>query len=165
MKRLLGTPVTDYMPAVGLFAVTVVYLSTAYNYNADARAVPAGVAWVMLALVALDLVSRTQTRIGLALMHWLNPAGDSAKQEGVKRYPLLKQLGAVLWVAGFAAALVLIGILYAVPLYVFSSLRFQGRRPLVTCLGVSATATAMIWLLFAVVLRLELYPGILFGGA
>ncbi len=55
-------------------------------------------------------------------MHWLNPAGDAAKQEGVKRYPLLKQFGAVLWVAGFAAALVLIGILYAVPLYVFSSL-------------------------------------------
>jgi hypothetical protein len=52
-----------------------------------------------------------------------------------------------------------------VPLYVFSSIYFQGRRPLLVCLGLSAAATAMIWLLFAVVLRLELYPGILFGGA
>jgi hypothetical protein len=98
-------------------------------------------------------------------MHWLNPAGETTKQESVKHYPLLKQFMAVLRVAGFAAALVLIGILYAVPLYVFSSLYFQGRRRLLMCLGVSAAATAMIWLLFAVVLRLELYPGILFGGA
>lgn len=165
MKRFLGTPITDYMPALGLLALTAVYLATAYNYSADARAVPAGVAWAMLVLVTLDLVSRTRTRPGSALMHWLNPAGDAAKQEGAKHYPLLKQAGAVLWVAAFAAALVLIGILYAVPLYVFSSLYFQGRRPLLTCLGVSAAATAMIWLLFAVVLRLELYPGILFGGA
>jgi hypothetical protein len=165
VRRFLGTPATDYMPALGLLAVTAVYLGTAYTYSADARAVPAGVAWVMLVLVVLDLISRTQTTIGSALMHWLNPAGETTKQESVKHYPLLKQFMAVLWVAGFAAALVLIGILYAVPLYVFSSLYFQGRRRLLMCLGVSAAATAMIWLLFAVVLRLELYPGILFGGA
>ena len=165
MRRVFGTPITDYMPALGLLIITAIYLATAYNYSPDARAVPAGVAWVMLALVLLDLISRTQTGVGTALMHWLNPAGDAVKQEAVKHYPLLKQFGAVLWVAGFAAGLVLIGILYAVPLYVFSSLYFHGRRPLLICLGVCAAATAMIWLLFAVVLRLELYPGILFGGA
>jgi hypothetical protein len=165
VKRFLGTPVTDYMPALGLLALTGVYLATAYNYSPDARAVPAGVAWVMLVLVTVDLVSRTQTGIGTALMHWLNPAGDAANQRDVKRYPVLRQIAAVAWVAGFAAALVLIGILYAVPLYVFLSLFFQGRRPLPVCIGVSAAATAMIYLLFAVVLRLDLYPGILFGGA
>ena len=165
MKRVLGTPATDYMPALGLFAIIVVYLATAYTYGPDARAVPAGVAWVMVALVSLDLVSRTHTRIGLSLMHWLNPAGDPEQTKDQKRYPLLRQLSAVIWVAGFAAALVLIGILYAVPLYVFSSLYFRGRRPLLLAIGMSAGATAMIWLLFAMVLRLELYPGILFGGA
>jgi Tripartite tricarboxylate transporter TctB family len=156
---------TDYMPALALLGITAVYLATAYNYSADARAVPAGVAWVMLVLVVLDLLSRTQTRIGTALMHWLNPAGDAANQKDVKRYPGGKQIAAVAWVAGFAAALVLIGIVYAVPLYVFSSLFFQGRRPLPVCIGVSAAATTMVYVLFAVVLRLELYPGILFGGA
>ncbi len=110
MKRFFGTPATDYLPALGLLAVTLIYLATAYGYSPDARAVPAGVAWVMLVLVILDLVSRTRTGIGLALMRWLNPAGDPAKQETVKHYPLLKQLVAVAWIAGFAAALVLIGI-------------------------------------------------------
>lgn len=165
MKRVLGTPVTDYMPALGLLAVTAIYLVTAYQYSPDARAVPAGVAWVMMILVSFDLVSRTRTKIGATLMHWLNPAGDADKQDAVKRYPVLKQIVAVAWIAGFAAAMLLAGILYAVPLYVFSSLLIQGRRPLLVCIGFAAAATLMIWLLFDVVLSLELYPGILFGGA
>src|SRR5882724_3223684 len=60
VKQVLGTPVTDYLPALGLLVITILYLATAYNYSPDARAVPAGVAWVMLVLVILDLVSRTQ---------------------------------------------------------------------------------------------------------
>jgi hypothetical protein len=119
----------------------------------------------MLILVSLDLVSRTRTKIGAALMHWLNPAGDAGKQDAVKRYPVLKQVIAVAWIAGFATAMLLVGILYAVPLYVFLSLLIQGRRPLLVCVGFAAGATLMIWLLFDVVLSLDLYPGILFGGA
>jgi hypothetical protein len=165
VKTVLGTPVTEYLPAFGLLLLTIVYLITAYTYDADARAVPAGIAWVMLVLSTLDLVSRTRTGFGATLMHWLNPAGDADKLEGHKRYPLLKQINAILWIAGFAAAMVLIGILYAVPLYVFGALYFRGGRPLLLCVLVSAGATSMIWLLFAVVLRLELYPGVLFGGA
>jgi hypothetical protein len=164
VKNVLGTPVTDYLPAAGLLVLTIGYLATAYHYSPDARAVPAGVAWVMLALVILDLVSRTRTAVGTALMHWLNPAGDADKMVDHKRYPVLKQIGAVLWIAGFAAAMVFIGILYAVPLYVFSSLYFRGKRSLILAVGVSAAATAMIWLLFQAVLGLELYPGMIFGG-
>jgi len=163
VKQVLGTPVSDYLPASGLLVLTILYLATAYTYPPDARAVPAGVAWVMLVLVILDLVSRTRTAVGTVLMHWLNPAGDADKMLEHKRYPALKQIGAVLWVAGFAAAMVLIGILYAVPLYVFSSLYLRGRRSLLLAAGVSAGATAMIWLLFVAVLGLELYPGVLFS--
>jgi Tripartite tricarboxylate transporter TctB family len=165
VKHLFGTPVTDYMPAAGLFVVTILYLATAYRYSPDARAVPAGVAWVTLVLATLDILSRTRTHFGMALMHWLNPAGDADKMKEHKRYPALSQIGAVLWIAGFAAAMVFIGILYAVPLYVFASLFFRGRRSLLLAAGVSAAATAMIWLLFVMVLGLELYPGMLFGGA
>jgi hypothetical protein len=165
VKQIFGTPVSDYMPATALLVLTILYLATAYGYAPDARAVPAGVAWVMLVLVILDLVSRTRTQVGTMLMHWLNPAGDADKMAEHKRYPAFKQIGAVLWIAGFAAAMVFIGILYAVPLYVFASLYFRGRRPLWLAAGVSAGATLMIWLLFVAVLGLELYPGMLFGGA
>ena len=165
MKQVFGTPVADYLPALGLLILTIGYLATAYGYAPDARAVPAGVAWVMLGLVLLDLVSRTRTTLGLTLMHWLNPAGDPAAMKEHKHYPPLKQIGAVVWVAAFAAAMLLIGILYAVPLYVFASLYFRGERPLIMAVAVSAAATAMIWTLFVAVLGLQLYPGMLFGGA
>lgn len=165
MKQVFGTPVADYLPALGLLVLTIGYLVTAYGYTPDARAVPAGVAWVMLLLVTLDLVSRTRTQVGLTLMHWLNPAGDPEAMKDHKRYPLLKQAGAVLWIAAFAAAMLLIGILYAVPLYVFASIYFRGARPLLVAVAVSAGATAMIWTLFVAVLGLQLYPGMLFGGA
>jgi hypothetical protein len=164
VKQVFGTPVADYLPAIGLLVLTIGYLITAYGYPPDARAVPAGVAWVMLALVILDLLSRTRTQFGMTLMHWLNPAGDPAAMKEHKRYPVLKQIGAVLWIAGFAAAMLLIGILYAVPLYVFASLYFRGGRPLLLAVAVSAGATAMIWALFVAVLGLQLYPGMLFGG-
>ena len=52
MKQVFGTPVVDYLPGIGLLLFTIGYLATAYNYDADARAVPAGVAWVMLVLGA-----------------------------------------------------------------------------------------------------------------
>ena len=165
MKQIFGTPVADYLPASGLLLLTIGYLATAYGYSPDARAVPSGVAWVMLVLVILDLISRTRTPLGTTLMHWLNPAGDPEAMKDHKRYPVLKQVGAVLWIGAFAAAMLFIGILYAVPLYVFASLYFRGGRPLIVAAAVSAGATAMIWTLFVAVLGLQLYPGMLFGGA
>ena len=131
VKQFLGTPVTDYLPALGLLVLTAGYLATAYQYSPDARAVP---------------------------------AGDPGKMADRKHYTALKQIGAVAWVFSFALAMLFIGILYAVPLYVFASLFLRGRRSLLLSAGTAALATAMIWILFAAILRLELYPGMLFGG-
>jgi len=50
------------------------------------------------------------------------------------------------------------------PLYVFAATRWRGGRPWLVC-GLSAACTlGGIWLLFGRLLRLELYPGLLFGG-
>jgi hypothetical protein len=75
-----------------------------------------------------------------------------------------RQFAAVLWLAGFATALLLIGVLYAVPLYVFASLRLRGRRSYPVCLAGGAGMALLVWSLFAVLLHLNLYPGLLFGG-
>jgi hypothetical protein len=65
---------------------------------------------------------------------------------------------------GFVAAFALIGALYAIPLYVFAATRWRGERPVAVCLISAACTLAGIWLLFSRLLRLELYPGLLFGG-
>jgi len=130
-----------YLPAAGLAIFTAIFLATAYRYPPQARAFPVAVASVTLFLVALDLVFRTDTKAGAA-------TGG--------------QFRAVAWLSVFALMLVLIGILYAVPLYVVASLRFRGNRSWFTSLWIAAIVTAGIWLLFAVVLRLDLYPGYFF---
>ncbi len=165
MRRFFGTPLRDYLPAAGLFVVTSFYLYLSAGYPARARAFPAMVAWAMLALIALDLLSRTETRLGRAVKRTLNPAADRVARESDHVQSWQRQVASVLWIAGFATAIVLIGILAAVPLYVFGALRFRGGRPLLTCLLAAAGATAFIYLLFGVVLRLNLYPGIFFSNA
>jgi hypothetical protein len=133
-----------YLPAAGLAIFTALFLATAYGYPSQARTFPVAVAWVTLFLVALD-ISKSR----------LNPG---AAEEDSR--PLGSQISAVIWLALFAVLLVLVGILYAVPLYIFASLRFRGGRSWFTSLWTAAVVTGGIWLLFAVVLRLDLYPGL-----
>lgn len=161
MKRILGTPVTEYLPAFGLLLVTLAYVWIGYGYKPLVRAFPVGVGWIMLGLLSLDLASRTRTRLGRALLHWLNPTAEAERPTR----PLAREAAAVGWVAGFAALLVLVGILGAVPLFVFAALRWRGRRGWGACLLGAAGATFFIWVLFSALLRLALYPGLLFGGA
>ena len=165
MRRVFGTASLEYLPALGLLAVTIGYLTQAYAYAPESRLVPAGVAWAMIALLALDLAARSRTRLGGAVNRWLNSAAMSrgSPKDDAPR-PLGRQIAAVTWVAGFTLAVVLIGIVAAVPVYVFASLRLRGRRPFGLCLAVSAGTALLIWLLFAVVLRIDLYPGLLATG-
>jgi len=165
MKLIFGAPVLDYLPAATLLAETAGYLALAHTYAPDSRLVPAGVAWTMLGLVGLDLAARSRTRVGDLVNRWLNAAALSrgaAPEDAVP--PIRRQIAAAAWVAGFTIGLALIGILAAVPLYVFASLRLRGRRPYGVCLAISAGTASAIWLLFAVVLRIDLYPGLLATG-
>ena len=56
------------------------------------------------------------------------------------------------------------GSMFSIPLYVFAAIRWRGGRPYWVCLVSAACTLAGIWFLFGWLLRLELYPGLLFGG-
>jgi hypothetical protein len=161
VKRVLGTPIVEYLPALAMVVITIGYLAIAYTYSVQARLFPVPVGWLMLLLLALDLVSRTRTPTGEMLTRLLNPAAEAEGAE--PRFPILRQLSAMLWVAFFTAALVLIGVMYAVPLYVFGSMRFHGKKSYLTSLIAAVCVTAFTWVLFAFALQVELYPGVLFA--
>lgn len=162
MKSFFGTKASEYAPPLVVLAVTLVYLATAYTYSPEARAFPATVAWASLVLACLDIVSRTKTPAGEMLIRWLNPA--AAKDDAKPSYPAIKQLIAIGWVVGFVVLMMLIGILYAVPIFVFASMWVRGKHPLWLCGVISIGMTAAIWFIFEQVLMLELYVGILFGA-
>ena len=161
--RVFGTPLIDYAPPLAAAGAASLYLAAAYGYSPDARAAPLLIGWSMIVLAALDIASRTQTALGGMLTRWLNPVG-TARREGHAVYPLTRQISAVAWIAGFVATFALIGALYAIPLYVFAATRWRGGRPWLACALSAALTLAGVWLLFARLLRLELYPGLLFGG-
>ena len=165
MKRIFGVPVADYALGAGLFLFTVIYLIAAYGYEAEARAFPAGVAWVMLAISALDLILVTDTKLAAVIRRIINPVPGAAVMPvvSVSPRPIRTQAVAIMWIFTFAALLVLVGILYAVPIYVFASMRFYGRLSYRLSLSVAAGTVLMVWLLFAVVLRLDLYSGVFFA--
>ncbi len=162
MKNYFGSPLIEYLPALGFLAFTIIYLGLAYSYEVDARAFPLIVAWVMLVLTLLDLVSRSKTAAGALILRLLNPAGqEEGPARGVK-VPPAKQIIAILWIFGFAALLFVIGILYAVPIYAFVSMRFRSKLSFVLSASVAALITLAIYLLFGVALRINFYQGIFF---
>jgi Tripartite tricarboxylate transporter TctB family len=165
MARAFGTDLSEYLPAAVAAAVAAVYLGAAYQYSPEARAAPLLIGWAVIVLAALDVVSRTQTAIGRALSGVLNPVTNRPRPgHGAAPQPAGKQIMAIAWIAGFVAAFALIGAALAIPLYVFAATRWRGGRPFAVCLLSAAVTLAGIWFLFAWLLRLELYPGLLFGG-
>jgi uncharacterized membrane protein len=165
MARVFGMELTDYLPATAATAVAAVYLGAAYQYSPEARATPLLIGWTVVALALLDITSRTQTGLGRRLAGWLNPVTTRPRHgAGPAGYPIGKQIMAMIWIAGFVAAFALIGATYAIPLYVFAATRWRGGRPYLVCLISAAGTLAGIWFLFGWLLRLALYPGLLFGG-
>jgi hypothetical protein len=165
VRPILGTPAAAYLPAAALWVVTAIYLAIAYRYKPMVRAFPAGVAWIMLVLLSLDLASRSETRLGAAIMRWLNPAAVRPEPTPPQSDTTRRQVSAILWLAGFTGLLLLVGILAAVPIYVCAALRWRAQQSYGACLAGAAGATLFIWLLFSVLLRIGLYPGLVFGGA
>jgi hypothetical protein len=161
MRRTLAKTLADTMPALCLLIITIAYLTVAYQYSPASRAFPVMVAWSMIVLLALDLVACTPAKLGRAITHWLNPASAGAETTHINR----QDLGAVLWVAGFVTTLVLVGVPCAVLLFMFASARWRGKRSYAVSLLLAVATTTVIWLLFAQLLRIELYPGLLLGGS
>jgi Tripartite tricarboxylate transporter TctB family len=166
MARVFGTELSDYLPATAAAGVAAIYLGAAYQYSPEARATPLLIGWTVMALAGLDIASRTQTPVGRTLAGWLNPVTTRPRHSAAHaEYPIGKQVMAIVWIAGFLAGFALIGATYAIPLYVFAATRWRGGRSYVVCLVSAAATLAGIWFLFGWLLRLELYPGLLFGGS
>ena len=165
MARVFGTELSDYLPAAAAAAVAAVYLGAAYQYSPEARATPLLIGWTVVALAGARhrVAHPDPPRAGAGR---LAQSRDQRPRHGAghAEYPIGKQIMAIVWIAGFLAGFALIGATYAIPLYVFAATRWRGGRPYWVCLVSAACTLAGIWFLFGWLLRLELYPGLLFGG-
>ena len=163
---ILGQRWTHYLPPAVVLVITTGFLIMTYHLPPAARAMPLLVGWAALAFSIIDLVSRNGNNFGKVLMRALNPAGlttalEEQAEASAGRGALLTGIGLVLLLV---VAFILVGVLVAAPVMIFTALMIAYRRQLVSNLVIAAVATGVIWILFSVLLRLQLYPGVLFGG-
>ncbi len=164
MKRMiLGSPLVHYVPALVVWLFTVGFLVMTYQLPVAARSTPGLVGWVTLGLASLDLLSRTGGDFGRGLMRAVNPAGLNDRPDKVDhtRIDLLSGLGLI---CCLVVSFIVFGVLPATAIVIFGALAFAYRTQLLMDAAIAAAATLGVWLLFAMLLRLQLYPGLAFGG-
>ena len=162
MKALWGRSVVDYLPSLVTWLAVIVYLVTAWGYNAEARLFPLMIGLLLFVLLPLDVLILAETAWGARLRATINPASVEPTSDSTEQHPLCSQIVALAYVFGFATLLVLIGVLPAIAIYVTASVRSLGRRNWPLSLTFGAVLTSFTYALFVVALDIPLYSGLLF---
>ncbi|HEX2256091.1 MAG TPA: tripartite tricarboxylate transporter TctB family protein [Afifellaceae bacterium] len=150
--------VRSIWPGVAIAALAAGFILWSYQYSPTSRFVPLIVGYSMLVLALLDIASRTRGALG----QYVRPAAgaDFANPEMKHTPPVRRELEQAAWVVGCVAAMMIIGILPAVPLYVLASMRLNGRRPWKEAIIAAAAAGLFTYLVFEVFLSYTLYRGV-----
>lgn len=152
------------IPSVILIALVLGYMTTGLGYSAATRAMPLAVAGLTLALLVVDLLSQGDGRTGRTLRRAFGGAAALRPGSGGERAPLLAELSALAWIAGFTVLAVVLGFYLAIPLYVTAYLRLFARKPLWIALLVGLVLTALLYAVFQMLLGYRIFPGLIFGG-
>jgi len=161
--KILGTPAIRYLPAAIVWLFAAGFLALTYQLPEATRATPSLVGWVTLGLATLDILSRTGGELGAALMRAVNPAGlkDRPENQPVTHKDLASGIGLIV---ALVSSFVILGVLPTTAIIIFGALMIAYRAQWITNAIIAAGATLGVWLLFAVLLRLQLFPGLAFGG-
>jgi hypothetical protein len=165
LPRILDAPLTAYILPAFLLLTAIGFLLLAGTFDLQSRMIPLLIGRTMFALATLDLLSRARTHWGQALLKWLNPAALKAQVPGEYKQTYRTELAYILWITVFAACLIWFGVFVSTPLFLLASLKLGGRRTLTESILVTLAVCAFVWTLFTLVLHLQLFPGLLFGGA
>ena len=134
-----------------------------YSYEPDARAMPVLVAWTTIGLLLLELLVQTGTPVGRRIEALLQTKSDDERPEDV---PVMRALAyAVGWPGLLLLMTAVIGILPAVLVYVFLSLKLVGGKSWPRALSAALAVTAFSWVLFEWSMSYQLYRGLLMGGS
>jgi len=154
----------NYLVPVSILVLSVGFLLSAYGYEGRTRQVPVLVGWVLAALCILDVIAASGTRAGDAVRAFFTGTIAGERSDELWDYPVGKVIIAMAWPTAFLVVVVLIGLVAAIPIFVFLFVLIQGRSKVQRALLASAITTGCIYVLFEKVLNYEMYQGILFAG-
>ncbi len=148
--------------ALGLFALTIVFIYLSYDYAPGVRLFPLMVGYTGLILCTLDLIGMTDTGFGRIIDSVFSgkAAGETGKAPPKFAPKLSRQLIAMAWMVGLTIGIYIVGFMAVVPVYVFFSMLFQGKKSVKQCAYGAVGATVFIWVMFELLLKYELYRGV-----
>jgi len=145
-----------------LIAASLALLIWSSTFDQTPRQVPMLVAGAMLVLSIFDFICRFDVP---ALRPLRDFWGADFRNREMRHNPRwTAELGQVLWMIGCVAAMLSIGFLPAVPLFVFLYMVINGRRPMIESLATAAIVFGFVYIVFEVLLDYQLYRGALFDA-
>jgi Na+-transporting methylmalonyl-CoA/oxaloacetate decarboxylase gamma subunit len=145
-----------------LTAAMTAFLAGSYGYGPEARALPVLIAWTTIVLLVLEILVQAQTGVGRRVEAYLWTKDPLPEPE---RVPMAKALiHAFVWPGLLVGLTLAIGILPAVLVYIFLSLKVIGGKSLPRALMIAVAVTMFAWVLFEWGLSYELYRGMLLAG-
>jgi hypothetical protein len=145
-----------------LIVTSLALLIWSSMFNQTARQVPMLVATAMLVLSIFDFLCRFDVP---ALRPLRDFWGADFRNREMRHNPRwTSEVGQVLWMIGCVVAMLLIGFLPAVPLFVFLYMVINGRRPMIESLVTAAIVFGFVFVVFEVLLDYQLYRGALFDA-
>lgn len=149
-------------PPLVLGALALGYTIWAQSYGAGPRLMPTIVGCATLALCVLDLLSRGDNRLGEALRVAL---GADFRNREMSHDPAFgAELGQAAWMLGCIVAMLLIGILPTIPIFIAAYMRLRGGRPWLGSVLSALLVLAFVIVVFELLLDYRLYRGLLFGA-
>ncbi|POF34499.1 tripartite tricarboxylate transporter TctB family protein [Roseibium marinum] len=157
---LVPEKIRSLWPPVILMLLSAAFTAWAQRYGDTPRLMPtlAGVATTVLAL--LDLLSRFDNRLGAGLR--LALGADFRNREMTHDPAVAREAGQIGWMVACVVAMLVIGILPAIPLFITLYMRFWGRQPWIPSLIAAFVVLGFVSVVFEVLLDYTLYRGVLF---
>ncbi len=143
---------------VVIIAAMLLVIGTALGMQYfSSKLVPIIVGGAVLVLTAIELAKELRSRSKQAATE-SSDEEEEGKKTGESWRKYLVNAG---WVAGFILEIILLGYLIAIPLFLISYMRWLGTRWLVAIVFAALT-TALIYGIFVVALKTQLYQGLVF---
>ncbi len=165
MRR--ATTLSELIFTLCILGYVLILAGLSFSYKLDSRVFPQIIMATTIFFLILRLVSIFNPGLGRMLepeAYVPDKSGvrPKAVKENTKRDMWLRELGAVLSVSLLMAAVFLLGMFPALVLFLFFFLKLYGRKKWATSIVFTLSVSALLYLLFVVVLKTRLDPGILF---
>lgn len=142
----------------GLHAFFWFYIYEAYQYSGATLYFPMLVGYTGIFLTFLDVLTLTRTRLGAAVNTFF---GTELSEPAEAHGDVRAEFGVIAGLGGLLLGIYLLGFLIGGPISVFAWMRIQGRKSYRLCAYVALGTLAFLWVLFELLLRYELFRGIL----